>query len=363
VARGHLSRFARPAALVLALLAGVVTGDLHAAPPGRPDLLPALGIDAAAVSVSGISSGGYMALQYHVAHAASIMGAGILAGGPYACAGDGFPWNLLTVYRHCMDMPGPIPFLGPPNVNQLVATTRARADRGSIDDPAELRRARVYLFSGSLDRLVPFPVMEAARQYYAAFLPADAIHFETGVAAAHAMVTLAFGNACETSDTPFINDCDYDAAGNLLQQIYGPLRPPVPAEGRVVAFDQRPFATAADGLAVTGYLYVPAACSGAGAGHCRLHVAFHGCQQTAAMIGDAFYRDAGYNGWAEANAIVVLYPQAAAVTRSFLGLTLPWPNPMACWDWWGFTGSDYALQSGRQIAAVKAMVDRLAAAP
>jgi hypothetical protein len=38
------------------------------------------------ISVSGISSGGYMAHQFHVAHSQHIMGAGIVAGGPYYCA-------------------------------------------------------------------------------------------------------------------------------------------------------------------------------------------------------------------------------------------------------------------------------------
>ena len=48
--------------------------------------LPKLGADLAATSVSGLSSGAYMAGQIQVAHAKDIVGAGIVAGGPYACA-------------------------------------------------------------------------------------------------------------------------------------------------------------------------------------------------------------------------------------------------------------------------------------
>ena len=35
------------------------------------------------ITVSGLSSGGYMAVQYQVAHSSSVAGAGVIAGGPY----------------------------------------------------------------------------------------------------------------------------------------------------------------------------------------------------------------------------------------------------------------------------------------
>ena len=150
--------------------------------------------------------------------------------------------------------------------------------------------------------------------------------------------------------------------------MYGPLAAPdatadEPA-GDVVPFDQQPFIAAdrTSALAATGYLFLPNACRQAGAG-CRLHVALHGCGQTAARIGEAFVRHAGYNRWAAANDIVVLYPQADAVERTVLGIALPWPNPQACWDWWGFTGPDYALKSAPQITAITAMIDQLTGPP
>ena len=48
--------------------------------------LGAYPVDPAQVSVSGISSGAFMANQLHVAHSADIMGAGLIAGGLYGCA-------------------------------------------------------------------------------------------------------------------------------------------------------------------------------------------------------------------------------------------------------------------------------------
>jgi poly(3-hydroxybutyrate) depolymerase len=38
------------------------------------------------VSAAGISSGAFIADQLHIAHSADIMGAAMIAGGPYDCA-------------------------------------------------------------------------------------------------------------------------------------------------------------------------------------------------------------------------------------------------------------------------------------
>lgn len=100
-------------------------------------------------------------------------------------------------------------------------------------------------------------------------------------------------------------------------------------------------------MARTGYAYVPAACA---AGQpCRLHIAFHGCDQSAEVVGNAFYLDTGYNRWADTNHIVVLYPQAVATAV----------NPLGCWDWMRLYDYNFAVKSGAQMAAVKTMIDRI----
>ena len=362
----HLKPPAARRALAAACLALLLA--IRPAPGEAAEPLPRLGLDPKSVTVSGVSSGGYMAHQLHVAHAGRIKGAGIVAGGPWFCAGAGFPRNVVQVFARCMNLPDPLPFLGPPDVAPLLAEARRQAAVGAIDDPARLAGSRVLLFSGEADSLVPTSVVAAVGTFYAAFVEADAIRFEAAVPAAHAMVTLAWGGPCGAMEEPFINACGFDLAGAILQQMYGPLAAPdatadEPA-GDVVPFDQQPFIAAdrTSALAATGYLFLPNACRQAGAG-CRLHVALHGCGQTAARIGDAFVRHAGYNRWAAANDIVVLYPQADAVERTVLGIALPWPNPQACWDWWGFTGPDYALKSAPQITAITAMIDQLTGPP
>lgn len=328
-------------------------GDRAAGP------LPSLVIEPGGVTVSGISSGGYMAHQMHVAHSASIAGAGVVAGGPYHCAGSGFPFNLLRTYETCMNLADLIPFMGPPELAPSIAQTKQEALKGRIDDPAHLRGAKLYLFSGRLDETVPQPVMDVLKAYYESFADPKDIAYVNNIRAGHAMITETFGNACDTSASPFVNDCDYDAAHAILAQLYGPLRPPDGESGEIMSFAQDAIVrdAARHGLARVGYAFIPDAC--AGGASCRLHVAFHGCRQSAEAVGDAFYRHAGYNPWAAANNIVVLYPQATAVRKRLLGIALPWPNPLGCWDWWGYTGPEFDLKSGYQIAAVAAMIDRL----
>ena len=318
------------------------------------DDLPRLTLGPTTVSVSGISSGAYMAHQFHIAHSATVVGAGILAGGPYHCAGDGVG-GLMVALNACMDLPDLVPFTGPPSLDRSTAAIAAAARADAIDDPANLRDDRVYLFSGIRDNLVPRPVMDALHALYGRYMPADRVLYVTGIEAGHAMVTAGYGNPCESSTAPFVNDCGYDAAGALLAHILGPLNPKADAAGMLAAFDQRPFAAdwEPSSLHARGHIYVPKTCA-AGA-PCRLHVAFHGCRQSEDWIDDAFFRHAGYNEWAEANGIVVLYPQVGR-------LGTLWPNPQGCWDWWGYTGDDYDRRSGAQIAAIKAMIDQLTGA-
>jgi poly(3-hydroxybutyrate) depolymerase len=350
---GYSTRRLR-AALRAAAVAALVTAFPAAAaePP-----LPALCIDSAAVSVSGVSSGGFMAHQLHIAHSARIIGAGVFAGGPYACAGDGYPGNLFRALNVCSAI-APGPFLGPPDARTSIASVRAAAARAGIDDTAGLRGDRVLLFAGLRDELVPPAVVESVGDVYRAFAGGDGVRFVGNSDAGHAMITVDFGQACAASASPWINDCDFDLAGVTLAHIYGPLAPRAQPQGMLRPFAQATFVDPAvrHGLAERGWVYVPKDCE---AGGCRLHVALHGCRQTEAMIGDAFFRHAGYNAWADANRIVVLYPQTAPLRTRFLGIPLPWPNPRACWDWWGFTGPAYAEKHGAQIAAIMAMIDRL----
>lgn len=178
--------------------------------------LPQLKIDAGQTSVSGVSSGGYMAVQLHVAYSATFKkGVGVVAAGPFNCA-EG---SVVDATGRCMTHVSSIP------VSRLVSTTNSWAASGYVDATSNLAASKVYLFSGSKDSVVNTGVVDDLKTYYQSYVPAANIAYVKTLAAEHALVTDDYGTACATKAEPYINDCDYDQAGAILQQIYGPLNP------------------------------------------------------------------------------------------------------------------------------------------
>jgi poly(3-hydroxybutyrate) depolymerase len=308
-----------------------------------PVSLPSYNADPEQSSVSGLSSGGFMAAQLHVAYSATFKaGAGIVAGGPFYCAQG----SVLTATGPCMAATS----TSKPATASLIATTNSLAGQGAIDPTSNLSGSRVYLYSGSIDSTVKQLVMNEANTYYQHY--GAGIFYKNNLASEHAMVTDYFGSACSTKASPYINNCNFDLAGEILKWIYGTLNPKNSGTlgGAFVEFNQAEFiaSPATHGMAASGWAYVPANC---GAGQqCKVHVALHGCQQDPTKVQDKFYRSTGYNRWADSNNIVVLYPQTAPSSGG---------NPNGCWDWWGYDDANYAQKSGRQMVAIKAMVDRV----
>ena len=329
------------AAVAIAMLAVAACGR-GAEDAAAQARLPKLPIDPATVTVSGMSSGGAMATQFHVAHSELVLGAGIIAAGPYLCA-EGSVRNALG---RCRDGEPEIP------TTQLLEQTSRLALDGRIDPVAGLAQDRVWLFHGGADPYVRKPVADALEAYYHALVAPENITRVEQPEASHAFPTAnSDAPSCALAESPFVANCGLDGARALLGHFYGELAAGrEPRAGGLVEFDQRPYAQQAGsaGLAERGWLFVPTACrDGSGTG-CRLHVVFHGCKQGASFVGDAFVRRSGYLEVAEANRIVLLFPQ---IEKSFQPL-----NAYGCWDWWGYEGEDYATRNGRQVRAVRAMV-------
>ncbi|MEO8752613.1 MAG: PHA-depolymerase-like protein [Casimicrobiaceae bacterium] len=350
--------------VLLYLVAAV--GMLAAPAASAADALRAYNADIHETSVSGLSSGGYMAVQLDVAFSSIIKGAGIIAGGPYYCAR-----GLLTTLESCMSGAPAI------DVTNLVRLTRESAQRNEIDDVANLERHRIWLFSGGKDSVVNPSVADALEDYYKALVKHSNVVHRTRANAEHTMPTQTFGNHCPVKDDPYISDCNYDAAGTLLEWIYGTLqgKAVAPLRGRLLEFNQGEFVAnpSAHGMADTGWVFVPENCSALAP--CRLHVALHGCLQYPARryyaagafhtFGSTFADHAGYNEWADTNGIIVLYPQAQRSPQAFWDITDSFGrNPKGCWDWWGYYDEPgYAQKTGAQMAAIRKMIDRITKGP
>jgi hypothetical protein len=153
-------------------------------------------------SISGISSGAYMAVQFATAWSSVIKGVGVIAGGPYGCSGGSGATALST----CM--------MGQPeaDVRSLYKLGDDLAAKGRIDNPANVVNQKIYLFGGYNDAVVHRPVTNWLDTLYEKRLSESVgnLFYQTSIGAGHAQVTLAYGGTCAANSGAYINNCHYD---------------------------------------------------------------------------------------------------------------------------------------------------------
>jgi len=301
-----------------------------------------LNIDPERITVSGVSAGAQMAHQMHIAYSDLFNGGAMIAGGPFGCA-EG---SLATAMGRCVGTADP-DF----SVEEQVSMIRGAAEAGQLAPLDKLADDPVWLFHGAQDTAVAEGVSDLLAELYKQLIPGGAIVYVKDVEAGHSFPAMAQGSACTAMEAPFVADCDYDAAGILLQHLYPGLQEPpfndtpeVTTELTTVAL---PGAVDA-GLSETAYLFIPPACAG-GENACALHLVLHGCAQSAVQVDTGFMLQSGYLPWAEANGIVLAFPQVVP------GIT----NPLGCWDWWGYTGADYLYREGKQMTVLAEWIESL----
>jgi poly(3-hydroxybutyrate) depolymerase len=322
------------------------------------DALPAAGADIKQTSVSGLSSGAFMTSQLYVAYSDIMVGAGVVAGGPYLCA-KSWSLNPLVVNATTTCMSPLTPAVGP-NTPLLVKLTESLAQSGEIDALDNLKDDHLYVFSGQNDKTVITAVVDQTKAFFEAVgVPAASIKYDTSVDAGHALITDSSKDTdCPVTAAPYINDCDFEQSTRILDQIYTDMQPPATLlSSAVIAFDQTEFLDSkTTSMSDTAYAYIPATCQAGRS--CPVHVVFHGCKQGAAVIGDKYYAQTGYNYMAEANDLIMLYPQVQPSNAAPL-------NPEGCWDFWGYSSPtaaqpDFYSRKAPQISAVYRMIERLA---
>lgn len=348
--------------LLLALALCLLALSARAAEP-----LPRLRL-APEVTVSGLSSGAFMTVQLQVDFSQTITGVGVVAGGPYYCALSSV-WEALGT---CLNSLG---WWWWNQTGPAVGTSLDAIEAvSSADNPTDLIAPdRIYLFHGLADQTVRRETMDALlRAYRILGVDTANVEYVGNVEAGHGFLSPQGEVPCAETRANFINSCKnpdnealIDQAGDILNWLYPDLSPAGDAsEQNLMEFDQGLYTQAALGMDNIGLVYIPDKCKPEAqqaddSTTCRLHIALHGCQQGIGTVGDAYARQTGYNRWAEANNIVVLYPQAAVVASSWFG---PFSgNPKGCWDWWGYSGNDYLSREAPQIAAIARMAAALGA--
>jgi len=316
--------------------------------------LPSFNVDTSQTTVSGMSSGGYMASQLGYAFSATFKGVGVFTGGPYSCSGHYPASNCMSNAVVSASM-----------INTMQADINNWSGT-SIDDKINVTNQKVFLWVGNSDTTVGPNEMNAVKTLYqnngVATANLDYIKRDN---TAHVMPTDfdATGNSvCNNSASPYISNCGFDGAKAALSKFYGTLnaRNDAPAAGNYIEFDQSAFINSNPGMATNGWLYVPANCR-AGA-VCKLHVVLHGCAQNYATIGDKYLKNTGYARWADTNSIIVLFPQTKNDSTYRTTTASGWlANSGGCWDWLGWYGSNFAQKTGTQMSAIKTMVDKVSA--
>ena len=293
-------------------------------------------------TVSGFSSGAFFSHQLHVAYSNSITGAGVVAGGPFNCSMGSLVRvdTACTLNAYLLD------------VTKLTTLATQAASAGLIDDVNNLQNDRVYIFSGLLDAKVLPSVVSVTEQFYRAFIHNDyKVYTVYNYSAAHAWVSDIYGNPCWAVAWPGINNCGYDLAGDMLAHVFAnanfkPRGTQIP--GNLVSFDQANYVDIWQaGMSTRGWTYLPQYCI---TNVCPVHLNFHGCSQyyDNPFMGKSWITQTGLNEWAETNDIIIIYPQTVPSTN----------NPDGCWDFWGYTGSNFAYQSGLQMQAAFAMAQK-----
>lgn len=313
------------------------------------DKLKSYNADPSQVSVSGLSSGGFMAAQLGVAYSGTFTkGFGVFAGGPFDCTRN-------QSYTSCMY-----------NATPAITTPEANMTSWSgtnIDNLSNLATRKFYGWYGGQDYTVGAnPMNQLKTEVQAKGITATNTSWNTTASAGHTFPTNFAGSgdsSCGSTASPYVSNCTYDGAGAVLQWMYGTLNPPTTGTlgGTLINFDQTEF-NGGPGMDTSAYVYVPAACASGSA--CKVHVSLHGCVQSHNNIGMTYVNNTYYNNWADSNNIIVIWPQAipdntSRATADSGSLA----NSNGCWDWLGWYGNNFDQKGGQQMAAIVAMVNRV----
>jgi|GEM_PF-923221 len=389
------------------------------------------------VTISGISSGGFMANQMATIYSSEISGVGTVAGGFYYCAEDYLPKKVkqdantigttnLFLFEPTAKMINDTlnPFIifhglnpqtwfrpqkgnpiyrsvavcmGEPDKAQLELSYLKKNEEHHLVDPLfNLRNQKAYIFQGQSDSVLNSKMQNKLKeQYLAVGLKEENIQLEEGKGSHNFPTDRADGIDCSKEEVPYVSSCGVDVAGNILKHtVNSELLRGEFNRDHIYLVDQtqllniskpeEEWMQPSPSIAPYGYLYASEKCLQS-PDSCQLHVALHGCKMSDSYqesfqtqyqnqvnsykilsmrskkdwrglynvlptIEDKvnqygllkFVLDAGYINYAEANDLMILFPQTWITENNF-----PY-NPKGCWDWFGWTDENYATKKGAE---------------
>ncbi|MFT5084147.1 MAG: putative esterase [Lentisphaeria bacterium] len=176
-------------------------------------LLQPLSLYKKIITVSGFSSGGYMAHQYHIAFSDQVVGAAMFASGPYGCAEN----SLNTAFENCLNSQHTM------DVNKLAKSLREAAEKRKVSAISNLHNDRAWVYHGADDPTVSRQVASSLFHFYQALSVSPDLEFN--ISSGHSFPTENFGSKCELTKAPYLNNCNFDGAGAAFIHLYENLKP------------------------------------------------------------------------------------------------------------------------------------------
>ena len=232
------------------------------------------------VSVSGVSSGAYMAVQLQVAFSKTFMGVGSVAGGPYFCAEN--MTDITAIKLKCMAGVGIVPDDYTPYRDKAIELSKD----GKIDDVSNLGQSKVFIFNSALDQVINPGLGYLSVLFYQYFsddpdnnvFALNAIPGYAGYTVAHGLPTIMkeyddyinyvdqatpcapansqqypwFPNELYRGNDPWLYHCPYpneydpvvdgySMAKVLLNHIYGDIKDSMEPVGEITSYEQLQF--------------------------------------------------------------------------------------------------------------------------
>jgi predicted peptidase len=158
------------------------------------------------MTVSGLSSGGFMAAQMHNIYSSQFSGAGIFSGGPFYCGQE----NPAEKIESCTVKPEGI------DLDAIQAKTKNL----NIDSPENLKDQKVWVFGGVLDTVVVQGVQDKLVDQY--LRNGAEVGYINSIQSQHAFPTDLDRNKnpCAFIGDPYINNCGFDGVGSMLSYIF-----------------------------------------------------------------------------------------------------------------------------------------------
>lgn len=391
-------------------------------------------------TISGISSGAFLAVQMSTIFSNQFSGVGTVAGGFFYCAQNHLQekikegqltligsknlflysnTNLISTNTSQWFEPSPAnPIYQSVAVCMHNPKNATRPDLEKFEAEKKIRPLdnfkflKTYIYQGEFDTVVHKEMAQQLISFYNENkIPNENIKLSKGEGGHNFPTDKENLNSCLAEKVPYISSCNKDVSKEILEQTTSTSYiKSEPSLDRIFIVDQnldiknklkmeKDWTQPAQSLAPYGYLYANEKCLKTPSA-CHLHVALHGCEmsdsynkdfddayaeqvskyqnlsmrkkskmivnvlnlpyieQKTNMYGTLkFVMNAGYIDYAEKNNLMILFPQTWITEENY-----PY-NPKGCWDWFGWTGSNYATTEGAETAWLSKYITEISKNP